>query len=668
MTDRSASTPRSPLATGGPPHDRPRRRRRASATSAIPATSCAWCCGATALLLLVLFVELATRDQPGRDADLGPGRGRGARRRSASSCSRSRRSWPSRSRSSSSSCSSSQQRWRRLGIVRARGRGAAPALFALLDALLDVGGRVPRRGRPSGTWVASTDFPSLVVRRRRRRGRDRGGKPWLRAVVAAGADLALLGLVVVMAVAGSAGVPELMLAVAARRRPSGAAVLIAFGAPNRRPTPATVAAALARRRDSPSRDLTLERAEGGRAQLYAAALDGGDRAVRQGLRAGQPRRRPPLPRRTAPRSSAARTTTGRRCRSSRTSSTKRCCCSWRSGAGVRVPGASRSLTTLADGSMALAVEYVDGRAARRARRPTRSTPTLLDAVWQRGRRDAPRAHRAPRRCAPPTSSSTDGGPGRSSTSASARESAATAAAGHRPGRAAGVARRARRRRAGRRVRRTHDRRRRRSRRAAPYLQPLALSAATRKQASKALLQRAPRRRSPTVDRRGAGRRWSGSSGSGPRTLFMIAALVGGVLRAAPAAGRRRRQLRRAAVGELVVARGVRRHVAADLRRVAAIGLAGGVPEPLAVRRRTSAAQMASSFVNRVTPANVGGMALNVRFLQKAGIEPAEAVTGIGLNVARRRRRPRRAAGPVRRVGRARRQQQRSRSRRAASCS
>ena len=41
---------------------------------------------------------------------------------------------------------------------------------------------------------------------------------------------------------------------------------------------------------------------------------------------------------------------------------------------------------------------------------------------------------------------------------------------------------------------------------------------------------------------------------------------------------------------------------------------------------------ASSFVNRVTPANVGGMALNVRFMQKAGVPPAEAVTGMGLNV------------------------------------
>jgi uncharacterized protein (TIRG00374 family) len=65
---------------------------------------------------------------------------------------------------------------------------------------------------------------------------------------------------------------------------------------------------------------------------------------------------------------------------------------------------------------------------------------------------------------------------------------------------------------------------------------------------------------------------------------------------------------------------------------AAIGLAGGVPERLPFVPNL-AAQMASSFVNRVTPANVGGMALNLRFLQKAGVAPAEAVTGVGLNVA-----------------------------------
>ncbi len=65
---------------------------------------------------------------------------------------------------------------------------------------------------------------------------------------------------------------------------------------------------------------------------------------------------------------------------------------------------------------------------------------------------------------------------------------------------------------------------------------------------------------------------------------------------------------------------------------AAVALAGGVPERLPFVPNL-AAQMASSFVNRVTPANVGGMALNLRFLQKAGVAPAEAVTGIGLNVA-----------------------------------
>ena len=36
-------------------------------------------------------------------------------------------------------------------------------------------------------------------------------------------------------------------------------------------------------------------------------------------------------------------------------------------------------------------------------------------------------------------------------------------------------------------------------------------------------------------------------------------------------------------------------------------------------------QGASSFINRVSPANVGGMALNVRYLQKTGVEPSAGV-------------------------------------------
>jgi undecaprenyl-diphosphatase len=62
----------------------------------------------------------------------------------------------------------------------------------------------------------------------------------------------------------------------------------------------------------------------------------------------------------------------------------------------------------------------------------------------------------------------------------------------------------------------------------------------------------------------------------------------------------------------------------------AVGLIGGVPERLPLGP-TCEAQVASSFVNRVSPANVGGMALNVRFLQKAGVPTAEAVTAVGLN-------------------------------------
>ena len=63
---------------------------------------------------------------------------------------------------------------------------------------------------------------------------------------------------------------------------------------------------------------------------------------------------------------------------------------------------------------------------------------------------------------------------------------------------------------------------------------------------------------------------------------------------------------------------------------ATVSMFGAVP----IRLRalpTLLAQTASSFVNRVTPANVGGMALNARFLQKCGLDSATAVAGVGLN-------------------------------------
>ncbi|MGW8396148.1 flippase-like domain-containing protein [Streptomyces lydicus] len=41
-------------------------------------------------------------------------------------------------------------------------------------------------------------------------------------------------------------------------------------------------------------------------------------------------------------------------------------------------------------------------------------------------------------------------------------------------------------------------------------------------------------------------------------------------------------------------------------------------------------QFASSFLNRITPSNVGGMALNLRYLQKTGIETGAATASVGL--------------------------------------
>ncbi len=89
---------------------------------------------------------------------------------------------------------------------------------------------------------------------------------------------------------------------------------------------------------------------------------------------------------------------------------------------------------------------------------------------------------------------------------------------------------------------------------------------------------------------------------------------------------------------------------------AAVGMAGGIPQPLPFVANVEA-QMASSFVNRVTPANVGGMALNLRFLQKAGIDPPTGGDRSRPQRRDRRDRPHRAALRVHRVGRTERHQQ-----------
>ncbi len=62
----------------------------------------------------------------------------------------------------------------------------------------------------------------------------------------------------------------------------------------------------------------------------------------------------------------------------------------------------------------------------------------------------------------------------------------------------------------------------------------------------------------------------------------------------------------------------------------AAALIGSVPIWLPVWP-TVLTQAASSFINRVSPANIGGMALNARFLQKSGVPPAAGVAAVGVN-------------------------------------
>jgi uncharacterized membrane protein YbhN (UPF0104 family)/tRNA A-37 threonylcarbamoyl transferase component Bud32/diacylglycerol kinase len=62
---------------------------------------------------------------------------------------------------------------------------------------------------------------------------------------------------------------------------------------------------------------------------------------------------------------------------------------------------------------------------------------------------------------------------------------------------------------------------------------------------------------------------------------------------------------------------------------AALSLAGSVPDRLPAWP-TFLSQLSGSFANRITPVKVGGMAVGIRFLEKAGVDPARAVTGEGL--------------------------------------
>jgi uncharacterized membrane protein YbhN (UPF0104 family) len=62
---------------------------------------------------------------------------------------------------------------------------------------------------------------------------------------------------------------------------------------------------------------------------------------------------------------------------------------------------------------------------------------------------------------------------------------------------------------------------------------------------------------------------------------------------------------------------------------AAWSLSGFVPEKLPLQR-TILAQLAGSFATLVSPPTIGSIAINVRFLQKAGLHPALAAASVGV--------------------------------------
>ena len=76
----------------------------------------------------------------------------------------------------------------------------------------------------------------------------------------------------------------------------------------------------------------------------------------------------------------------------------------------------------------------------------------------------------------------------------------------------------------------------------------------------------------------------------------------------------------------IVAMSVLSYVAATMSAI------GSVPDQLPPWP-TFVAQSAASFVNWVTPAKVGGLALSARFMERRGVQAAVAVTGAGINAA-----------------------------------
>ena len=163
--------------------------------------------------------------------------------------------------------------------------------------------------------------------------------------------------------------------------------------------------------------------------------------------------------------------------------------------------------------------------------------------------------------------------------------------------------------------------------AAPLLQPLALSAATRHAVGRAggLLAETRSAAASGLD----GPPLARLQRIRPRTLLAIAVAAGAfyfVLPQLAQVGSSWRALQSAhwAWLPVIIAASAVTYLAS------AAALIGAVPGRIPFWP-TTLTQAASSFVNRISPANIGGMALNARFLQKNGVSPSAGVAAVGVN-------------------------------------
>jgi undecaprenyl-diphosphatase len=165
--------------------------------------------------------------------------------------------------------------------------------------------------------------------------------------------------------------------------------------------------------------------------------------------------------------------------------------------------------------------------------------------------------------------------------------------------------------------------------AVPLLQPLALSAGTRRAVA--------RQKGLLTQTRAAAAAASGRTDTElarlqrvrPRTLLAIAAAAGAFYYLLPELAKVGNPWQAVQSADwawvpLVIA------LSAVTYLASAVALMGAVSQRIRLWP-TVLAQGASSFINRVSPANVGGMALNARYLQKSGVEPTAGVAAVGVN-------------------------------------